>query len=462
MDAARMRVGPAGDPLADLVCNSLCALAAESQQVIELLGESGVSPRLRRAARELAALVAADAPAAGTERVLEALAPLLAPQENPGDPAEQRVWGDLRRLAQDLSYVALLERGGISGINAQLDEWLGLLRTPHTTAAESAVLAGRLNDLLRRAIYLFAHLVDGLTLTVEWDDAAASTRIERYVGRRRANRRELLDLWQAAGNRREGAAMVIDLPLPYLFSGESAEARRRAHRESWEEVAFVPHRRVRRGDVRVTEAANLDKFSIELPPLVLVRTAFDRDLGLARAAMLLVREVRRIELARPTVFLPARSAKLDDDEPRPRLDPLTHYLIFRNFGDIGCNPRLARAVGIPQLADRSLFEPEYATGLLDVGDDEHGRQWLERGFGYLALLGTGHARAELLRFADVEVAYDEQTRRTAKNSPLQCALYRTALDAGDPLRGRARSFFGREIIRELLRIPVAPRHFVER
>ncbi len=457
-----------GDSLENLLANSVRALADEAQRVLELGGGASGVNLLRHVSRLLeqwAQRRPGQIDAAQLRRELAVHLRARPPRPADVEPDEEEealevLWHDLARFAQDMAYVETFRESGVAGLNAQLAAELAALRQAgaHTAAARAA--AARLNDLLRRAIYLVPHAARSVVLSVERNDAAAESRVERIIGKNRANRQELIDLWQAAGGPADGACMVVRLPLPYLFHADDARAERSARRASWEDVAFVAGRMVARGDVKADVRLAGERMQTMLSPVVLVRTAFDRDLGLSREAFLLADEVARVELDAGGSYLPARSAKFEQRPAGPRPDAVMHYLLFRDFGDIGRNARLAAMLGIGDLASQSLFEPAYESGLLDVGDDEAGRQWLERGFGYLAV-PAARGELRLLRFEDVEIRYEPGEAATARFSPLQAALYRAALRADDPLRGRAREFEGEAIIRELMQVPVAPRHFLK-
>lgn len=449
-----LRLG-GGEPLHNLVLNSARTLADEATRVLELADDAGAAASRLRRARDLLASLSerGDLPAAELRRELTPL--IRENRDAETDIAMAAFWGDVARYGQDLTYASWVETGGIAAVNAHLDQALQRLRASGADYGMQREAVGQINDVLRRAIYIFPHLAGTVTIEAALDETDFETRVAQYIGGPQANRVELLEVWRASGAPQREQATLLHLSLPYLFSAEGSIAQRRARRDSWEDVAFVGRRKWRRAEVSDVGSAA----EVELPPLVLVRTAYDRDLGMSRIAMLLAREVRRVALTNEPQRLKARSAKFAESEPRSRLDALTHYLLFRDFGDIGQNPRLARGLDIPELAQVSLFEPEYATGLLDIGDEPGLRQWLERGFGYLALLGRGHAAAQLLRFENVEIRYDEHTRQTARHSPLQIALYRAALRPEDALRRRATVFEGEAIIAELMQTPVAPRHF---
>lgn len=447
--------GRSGD---SLLRNLLSCLAGEAEQLLEWGGRE--SPDARRVTALHGALLdAADAcGAAGAIR--RALTPLLAVPRGEHDAGVLAFYRDLARLHQDLYYLALLQDGGIAALNKELGRLLDSLRSPKTDRARSAQLVRQINDVCRRAIYLFPDHATAVSIEFALDDRAFEDQARRYLGRTGSNREELTALWDHSGRPGGDAGRpVVHLPLPYLFAADTEHARRQARRASWEDFVFVPRRLVRRADV-MPRPGSTEVPLAEVPAVLLVRTAFDRDLGLSRTAQLLASEIVGMGFTRENHYLRAFSTTIRDEVARPRLDPLTHYLLFRDFGDIGQNPSLARALDIPLLAERSLFAPEYATGLLDVADDESGRQWLERGFGYLALVGRGHGLPSLLRFGDAEVTYAAATLQTAKHSPLQRALYRAALDPDDPLRAKSAGFTGAEaIIAELMRVPVAPRRF---
>lgn len=555
-----------GDPARNLFANTLRALSAEAVRILELndvdagdWSTAGATPgaddsiggaelldaldvapvtaqsaesavagaapaargaglrRLRRAAQMFAALAdevrrTDGAPGEVARGARGQLTPFLAAiRRDAMDPAETAFWFDVARVERDLHYLEVFEADGVAGLNALLAESLAQLRSSSIDAAQSKVVAARLNDLLRRAIYLFPHVVDTIEVDLACSSVVFERDVEHFMGRDRANRFELHELWQIAGSERppvrrgdvpvsirpdvpdaatiqaqspeaveavpapEAASAVpeadviptgdgvermrIRLPLPYVFTADTEQGRWRARRESWEDLVFVPHRRIQRQDVKVNTGANAAKFTVVLAPLLLIRTAFDGELGLSRATTVLAREVTRVGFTRGGRYLPARSAKLADRPHGSRPDPLTHYLLFRDFGDIGNNPRLAETLRIDQLANHSLFEPAFATGLCDVFDDDEGRQWLEHGFGYLALLGRGHAEPMLLRFDGVAIEYRADDIRTAKHSPLQQYLYRAALDPAHPIREKVATFTADGIIRELMQVPVAPRRF---
>jgi hypothetical protein len=376
------------------------------------------------------------------------------------------------RFEHDTTYLERVRAGGLASLNSLMAELLRLLCDEAASRLQTEQLAGQLNDVLRRAIYLLPHLAAGVRVEIVRRDADFAERVERYIGRGRTRRGELFHLWSDGGSTREGTRDVLSLPLPYLFATDSETAQRRARRESWEDLAVLPSRWMQREDVRGGTAAKQASMQVRLPPLLLVRTALDRELGHSRVAILMLDEVKRIALipggpeapsddADPR-YLPAFSSTIADKLARPRPGRAMHYLIFRDFGDIGHNRALAGALDIPSLANRSLLEPEYGTGLLDVGDDDASRQWLERGVAYLAVTGAAHASPLLFRFEGVEIRYDERTLRTLKHSPLQRSLYQAAFNAADPLRRRAKLFAGAGLMAELMQVPVAPRRFYER
>ncbi|MFO0837867.1 MAG: hypothetical protein U1D55_05025 [Phycisphaerae bacterium] len=193
--------------------------------------------------------------------------------------------------------------------------------------------------------------------------------------------------------------------------------------------------------------------------MVLIRTAYDRDLWQSRQTALLLHELTGLRFTAERAYLPAFSATTTCGPALPRTEPLMHYLLFRDFGDIGRNPRLAQALRIPALAELSLFEPSFESDLLDIGEDDAG-QWLERGYAYFALAGHGHPTARLLRFENFELPTPAARATDTHFSPLQAELYRAALDRDHPLRRQTREFTGEAILRELLQIPVAPRRFL--
>lgn len=448
-----------GDPTRNLRVNSLRLLAAEAERILELDADvEALRAELRRARETLERLSEASLAAATADEVSAKLAVMLARRPEQSESAAA-LWRDMARLQQDLTYLDPVERRGIDGLNAQLADLLELLCSAELDRAASEQAAAQINDLLRRAIYLFPHLAACVTLEIALDEDGFESAAGGYVGRRTANRRELRQLCRESGQTAGGDRYVLHLPLPYLFSAKSPAMRRRARCDSWEDLAFLPRRFVQRQNLRGGTAETRGRMRVEIPAIVLVRTALSRELGVSRSTMLLAREVVRIELSTERHYLQVYNARTANDPPQDRPDPLTHYLLFRDFGDIGRNPRLARVLDIAMLADLSLFEPAYATGLLDVGDDEGSRQWLERGFGYLALLGRGHAAPGLLRFEDVEIEYEQSGSRSTKHSPLQCALYRAALDPESALRKHATEFDGAGIIRELMQVPVADRRF---
>jgi hypothetical protein len=452
-----------GDPRAALLRNTARILKDECDLAIELElvqdAPGGGSAHLLRHLRETLAALSGSA-GGSTRETLESLRPLTSAALD-DDSGVATLLQDVRRFARDLVHLAILDAEGLDGVNDRLRTLLAQLRARHADAGQISVAAGELNDLLRRAIYLFPDYASCVTLTIRPDDASAAERIERYVGRSTANRDELRTLWRAAGGPCNGDCMLIRLPLPYVFSPLTSGGERQARRESWDDVSFLPSWQVTRMDVRGATHERRAQFTTDLPPLVLIRTAFDGDLGLGRFAIFTVQEVDSIMFTKEDACLPARAAKFRSGAPEPRLDAVTHYLVFRDFGDIGQNPRLARALDIPALATGSLFAPEYSTGLLDIADDESGRQWLEHGFGYLGLLGSPHPSATLLRFDGVELRADQSSRRTALHSALQRELYCAALEPIHPFRAAAAEFRGAEIVAELLRVPVARRHFRE-
>lgn len=451
-----------GDPLKNLAVNSLRLLADEVGRVLELGVDGDAERDALQGARETVQKLADHPPETErAERIAARLAALLAEQPRPAQDVAG-LWRDVARLRQDLVYLGHIERGGIDALNALLADLLGQLQAAKSDRGGTNKAAGGLNDLLRRAIYLFPHLTTCVTVEIGLADHEFDAGVAQFIGRQETNRAELERLWRDHGAPRAGEHRVLHLPLPYLFAASSDAERRLARRQSWEDLAFVPRRWVQRQDIRGGAVVGRGRMKAELPPILLVRTAVNPELGISRSAWLLAREVRRIAFSAESDYLRVFYATTAHTQPQARPDTLMHYLVFRDFGDIGRNPRLARSLDIPRIEDHSLLEPEYATGLLDVGDDELARQWLERGFGYLALPGLGQEPTKLLRFEGVEVAYDRRSVRTAKNSPLQRALYRAALDRQDPLRERATVFTGAGILRELLQVPVAPRRFGSR
>lgn len=447
-----------GDPPANLVVNALRMLAAGVTRVVDFAGgPANVAPAVRQV-HNLLDTLAAEPPRPGrAPQLREQLLPLVRLHGASDDPAQVQLWRDLRRFIHDLTYLDVVEHGGLDAITALLNERLATLRSSSLDAAQSPEAAAKLNDVLRRAIYLFPHLANGVAVELAPNPANVEAQLERYLGRPRVNRAEFAALWKATGSPMQNGKVLAHLPLPYAFTAETDEARRKARRESWEDVVFLPHRLVVREDVVGASAEAMEHMRAEIPPTLVIRTAFDRDLGLSRVAYFLAREVVRLEFTSAGPFLKAYNAKVEQSDPASRPDPLTHYMVFRDFGDIGQNARLAKALGVSQLAEQSLFEPGYTTGLLDVGDDEEGRQWLERGFGYLALMGRGHAAPQLLRFENVEVRYDDESLQSGKHSPLQRALYQAALDPDDPLRAHATVIEKPGMIAELMQTPVAPR-----
>ena len=448
-----------GDPIANLVANTLRLLANEAERILELDEECTGETRVRVERVRARLDEWADATSIASPGVLrERLTPLLTSGDAPEGAGATQLWRDLVRLHRDLSYLARIATGGLAAINELTGGLLAKLNEPGLGSSESVNVTAQLNDLLRRAIYLFPHLATEVTLLVEPAEPEFMSRVGVYVGKHRAHREELSQLWQASGAPREDDHWVMRLPLPYAFSAESPAARRDAQRESWEDLVFLPRRWIRRHDV-VGTIKKTSQMQAEQPPLTLVRTALDLELLQSHEAMLLAREVRGISFGTRPDLLRAFNTRSEDRQAHTRPDGLTHYLRFRDFGDIGRNKQFAQVLGVPALAERSLFEPGYSSDLLDAGDDEISRQWLERGFGYLALLGHGNPEPTLLRFQNVEIEYDEQSVKTAKHSPLQVALYRAALDEGDALRAHATEFRGAAIVRELMQVPVAPRRF---
>ncbi|MFO0837866.1 MAG: hypothetical protein U1D55_05020 [Phycisphaerae bacterium] len=234
-----------GDCVANLVANSLRALDDEARRIIEFSREAGVTgARLRDAADELNRLASEPPGSRGVGEIRARLQLLASGAKPPSQPCDVErpsgieqapavelspghlasessaalaFWRQLARFALDLSYVQIVQSGGVAALNARLDGLLGALRGVSPDALEAGVIAGQINDTLRRAIYVFPHLATGVALLLtdgSLDEAAA----EEFISRKQANRHELSTLWRAAGEPRVDGRLCVHLPLPYFFS----------------------------------------------------------------------------------------------------------------------------------------------------------------------------------------------------------------------------------------------------
>jgi hypothetical protein len=364
---------------------------------------------------------------------------------------------DVERFDGDVAFLECIERDGLRGTNDTLAKLLERWKSAENSLTQSAAVAERLNAVLRRAIFLVPHLASAVTLDVQLGDVHA-TNLADPSPPTRPGRVELFKLARG-GAANTGETLTLHLPLPYVFTADTAEGRRRARRESWEDVRFLPRR-------LTGESALLRDGPRVQPPehaaALRVRTALDRDVGLSRFAELATSEVRSVSLTAATDYLPVFLTTSAEDTPVPRPSPVMHFLAFRDFGDIGRNARLAAELGIGGLARHSLLEPSFESGLLDIAEDRAGRrQWLERGFGFLVTFERDGSPL-LLRFDDVDVTLADTDTHHARHSPLHCALFRIALaESGAPRIPVTRIENG-EICAELARHPVAPRRFRER
>jgi hypothetical protein len=374
---------------------------------------------------------------------------------------------DLARLYKDLDYLSMAQKGGLALLNQRLQGLLERLQTASAESSRSAAL--ELNDMLTRAIYLFPHLARSVAVEFKPNSESAQFFLERTAGQDVVRRASFLD-WLMRNRTRVDEPNLALFPLPYVFEagGQGAQTdreRRLAATASWPEVVFLPHRTITRRDLAGADlSGDSERLRVSLPPVLRLLTGYkasQRSLDHALYSLFLTTEIKGISFSDRSMFLPWQMegpALAAGEKP----NFVYHYLIFRDFGDIGCNRELARRAKIPQLAERSLFAPSYSSSLIDIAEDERG-QWLERNCAYLALPSQAATRCQLLRFSDVPLRGTAQTLSAGQpnESALQLDLYRAVFEQGHPLRHCMRVFRGETVIEELTPIPVSRRVFGE-
>ena len=226
-------------------------------------------------------------------------------------------------LADMLTQITLLESGGLDEINRAIAYDFGQLQklspvtlkggTRETRLAESAgnqALCDNLNSRLCSAIYLFPHLAQGVLVKVtgDWEEGRNRDALDTT---HRRNYTSLVNGMKSSGR----GTSVLCLPLPYYFTtGAHGTGERAAMGASNETVIS----QMSYSDEDHGHVPGID-LMLEKPVIVTRHTVFGVD------------EVQSISLAPCEEYTPFVRTFTRTDELEERANPLTQYLIFRDF-----------------------------------------------------------------------------------------------------------------------------------
>ena len=403
-------VSPSLDPTHLLVKNCLLKLARAAGQVHEF-GEvqdgraiklvNSLVATLNECAQDLDTL-AASSGGFTSAAIAKRLAPFLRHPHWDGAEVQTRpLRTEVRRLYQDLDYLDTFQHGGLAALNQRLALALESLQSADSSTSNAGAIV--LNDLLTRAIHLFPHHARSIEVLLKPNNDTLQRDLERTLGTdaiRRTSFLQWLEMFRALCRNDRAPARF---PLPYVFAADDERGKKIASQSSWQEVAFFPHRQVARRDVvGAGMTANSGAACTSLPPTLRVLSGYrcaQRSLDHALYSLFQINEIERIVFSGADLFLPWQG-ETGDQKVAPKPNFVYHYLIFRDFGDIGKNPGLASRSGIAQIANHSIFAPSFSSSLLDIAEDDSS-QWLEQDFGYLALPHLDPQECQLIQFAGI-------------------------------------------------------------
>lgn len=217
---------------------------------------------------------------------------------------------DLARLAQDLEYLSIYERHGLNGLNEYLNSLIGEL-SPAKEFKENALVAANIDDLLRRAIYLFPHVARGVKVKVKRD---FNDETDQAPGFSRLDRRDFTALREQLEEKGRDPYEEMLFPLPTFFTTGT--------HGSGERAAMM----------RSNDAVNFDVISQRKGSIPLVNLAIKRPIITLHYAEFALDEIESVRFSEEGEFVPyVDSGSYGSYRLIVRGNPVSHYLNFRGF-----------------------------------------------------------------------------------------------------------------------------------
>ena len=341
-----------------------------------------------------------------------------------------------KQFVGDLEYVELLEQGGLDAVNVRVNELLEAVKAD-VSREQKADAMDRLNRLLYRAIYVFPHLATGLQVTLTPGTEGKSEEIwETYgydYGSQRRKYEQLRDRYQE----KYGASFPdrLTVPLPYGFTtGTHGSGERAAMGASREEIAFN----------------FISGYSQRNPETQALGVEVGAPLIASRLTYFTMDEIEDVGFVSGQEFTPliSHSGELID-----RANPVSHYLIFRDFGVYAA---FRKRESLPELTDEEwkqcqtrLLSAPFHTNLW-----QEDMRFLRRGLlkkGFMALSADNADDITLYEYTNYAMPSEDQYESEA--------ILLTRMMRGGDESLFVQTYQGMDIITRLMALPVAERRF---